>query len=101
MRAHIQFYKSIFPFIAAFALVGIVAFGIFWGFFFFITIAFGFGFLGFHTFRRKEWYLYENLGISKYQLFKSAFFINLLIGFPVFAILFITIYFFFGNITIT
>ena len=61
IRPHIQFYKSIFPFIAAFALIGVMVFGILYGFIFFLTIGLGFGFLGFNTFNKEQWFAYQNV----------------------------------------
>jgi hypothetical protein len=101
IRPYTQFYKSIFPFVAGFAFVGVMVFGVFWGFFFFVTIALGFGFVGFNTFKKNEWYTYQNLGITKWMLFKGSFFMNLVLGLPVFIFLFLLISFIIGDFSLT
>ncbi len=101
LRPYTQFYTSIFPFVAAFALVGIIAFGVAYGFLFFLTIGLGFGFIGFNTFYKEQWYTYQNLGITKWKLFKTSFIYNLIIGLPVFLILFLLISFILGDFSLT
>lgn len=99
-RPFLQFYKTLFPFIAVFALVGIIAFGIMHGFLFFITLALVFAFFGFTTFYKEQWYTYQNLGMSKWHLFKVSFLINVLIGLPFFSLLFILISIIIGDFSI-
>ena len=101
LRAHWQFYKTIFPFIAAFSLVGIVALGVLWGFVLFATLGLWFGFIGFKNFRKEEYYFYHNLGFTKWNLVKNSFFINLFVGIPIFTVLTIFFLFLFGDLTIT
>lgn len=70
--------------------------GVNWGFLLFSTLGLLVGFIGFTTFKKDEYYFYYNLGITKWGLLKSSFIINILIGIPVFAILFLLNTFFFG-----
>jgi hypothetical protein len=100
LRAHWQFYKSIFPFIAAFALVGIIALGALWGFVVFCSLGLWFGFFGFSNFRKDDYYFYHNLGLTRWHLIKSSFIINLIVGLPVFILLVILFLFLFGRFTI-
>ncbi|GEQ85930.1 hypothetical protein ULMS_14380 [Patiriisocius marinistellae] len=101
MRPYWQFYKDIFLFIVGFSLLGVIAFGVFWGFFFFISFGLIFGFYAFHYFKENELYSYYNLGIKKRELYRAAFFINLLIGLPAFSILFILISIILGDFSLT
>ena len=100
LRAHWQFYKTLSPFIAAFGLVSVVALGVLWGFAIFCTLGLWFGFVGFANFRKDEYYFYHNLGLTKWQLIKSSFVINLLVGLPIFILLTIFFLFIFGGFTI-
>ncbi len=100
-RAYWQFYKSIFPFIAAFSVFNMLYLGLIWAFVFFTTVSLLFGFIGFRTFYNHQYYFYYNLGISKWNLLKASFIINLFIGIPVFSVLIIFIHFIFGNLQIT
>jgi len=101
IRPRIQFYKTIFPFILAFAFLGIIGFGIFYGFIFFVTFGLCFGFLGFQSIYKSQWYTYQNLGLTKWDLFKSAFLINLILGLPLFIILYLLTSFIFGDFSLT
>jgi hypothetical protein len=87
LRAYWQLYKSIFPFIAAVGIVGVVALGVFWGFLLFCTLGLWFGFVGFATFRKGEYYFYHNLGLTRWNLVKASFLLNLMVGVPVFSVL--------------
>ncbi len=101
VRAYWQFYKDIFPFIAAFGIVCAIATNVFWAFTLFCTIGLLIGFLGFQFFKKGEYYFYYNLGITKWNLLKISFFINLLIAIPLFLILLTCFYLFFGDFTST
>ncbi len=101
IRAYWQFYKTIFPFIAAFSILSMLYVGLLWGFVLFLTIGLLFGFIGFRTFYNDQFYFYFNLGITKWKLFKVSFIINILVGIPVFSVLIIFITFIFGNLQIT
>tara|TARA_R110002072_G_scaffold16233_1_gene63722 strand:+ start:22423 stop:22734 length:312 start_codon:yes stop_codon:yes gene_type:complete len=101
LRPYWQFYRSIFPFIAAFGFVVLVLFGVLWGYLLFCTLAFGMGLLGFQYFKKNEYYSYYNLGITKWQLAKSAFIINLLVGLPIFLVCLPLFLFIFGSTSIT
>ncbi|KJJ39277.1 hypothetical protein MB09_03240 [Aequorivita vladivostokensis] len=100
-RAYWHFYKSIFPFIVAFSILSILYLGILWGFVLFITGGLIIGFIGFRTFYNEQFYFYFNLGITKWQLLKVSFLINLLIGVPSFAMMLLILSFFLGSFTIT
>ncbi|MGJ8666329.1 MAG: hypothetical protein ACSHW7_08190 [Patiriisocius sp.] len=101
MRPYWQFYKDIFLFVAGFSFVGVIAFGVFWGFFFFISLGLLFGFYAFQFFKKNEFYSYNNLGITKWKLYRASFAINLLIGLPVFSLLFILISLIIGDFSLT
>jgi hypothetical protein len=101
LRAYWQFYKTIFPFIAAFSIISIAFAGYFWGFVLFATLGLPFGFLGFQVFHKEQFYFYYNLGQTKWRLFKASFLINLLVGIPVFSILILFITFIVGDFQIT
>ena len=101
LRPYVQFYKSIFPFVLAFSIVGVFAFGIFYGFLFFLTFGLLFGFFAFQNFYKEQWYTYQNLGITKWDLCIKSFILNLILGFPIFAFLFILISFIIGDFSLT
>jgi hypothetical protein len=98
-RPYLQFYKAILPFVAAFALISAAFLGIVWGVVFFNTLALAFGFFGFHSFYKEQWYTYQNLGLTKWQLLRSSFVINLIISIPV--TLFILISIIIGDFSLT
>tara|TARA_R110000822_G_scaffold42952_2_gene116341 strand:+ start:124 stop:435 length:312 start_codon:yes stop_codon:yes gene_type:complete len=101
IRAHWQYYKDIFPFIAGFGIICCIATNILWGFGLFCTLGLLFGFFGFRVFKNDEYYFYYNLGITKWNLLKISFFINLLIAIPLFSILLTCFYLSFGDFTST
>src|SRR5690554_1545942 len=100
-RAHWQFYKTIFPFVAAFSIIGIAFLGMYWGFVIFATFGLFIGFLGFQFFYSNQYYFYFNLGLTKWKLLRASFLINLFIGIPVFSLLIIFISFIIGDTQIT
>ncbi len=100
-RAYIQFYKDIFPFVFIFTLLSKILFGSIPAIILFTTLAIAFGFLAFSLLRKKEFYFYYNLGITKWKLLKSVFFINLIIGTPLLILLFLIISYIFGDFRIT
>ena len=101
IRPYLQFYKSIFLYILAFSIVGVISFGIFYGFIFFLTFGLGFGFVAFQTFYKEQWFTYENLGITKWKLLKTSLLLNLTVGLPIFLFLFILISVIIGDFSIT
>lgn len=101
IRAHWQFYKTIFPFIAAFSLVCISFGGLFWAFLLFATLGPIIGLLGFRAFYRDQFYFYYNLGITKIRLTLVSILINLVLGIPIFGILILTLSFFLGSFATT
>jgi len=96
IRAYLQFYKSIAPFIATFTVICTMGLGIYWGFLLCISLGLLIGFFGFSTFRKEEYYFYYNLGLNKLKLLKATFIINILVGIPFFFILLILKTLFFG-----
>lgn len=101
IRAYWQFYKTIFPFIAAFSILGIAFMGLYWGFVLFVTFGLLIGFLGFQYFYSDQFYFYFNLGLTKWKLIGASFLLNLLIGIPLFSILIIFISFILGDFQTT
>ena len=101
IRPYLQFYKAIFPFVAAAGIICLVAFGPIWAFGMFATICLGFGFIGFTAFRKQEYYFYQNLGLTKLKLMKSSFLLNLLIGIPLFSLILLIMFLFLGDLTLT
>ena len=101
IRAYIQFYKNIIPFVLAFTLLSKILFGSFPAIIIFLTLGIGIGFLAFSLIKKKEFYFYYNLGITKWNLFKSVFLINLIVGTPLLIVLFLTISYIFGDFRIT
>lgn len=99
-RAHWQFYKSIYPFIAAFSVICIVLGGLNWGAMLFLTLGPFIGMLGFSIFYREQVYFYYNLGITRAKLLGVSFLVNLLIGIPIFGVLILIVKFFDGDIRI-
>jgi len=100
LRAYWQFYKDIFPFIAAFALLGVAIWGVAIAFVLFLSVGFLVGFIGFNSFKKEQYYFYYNLGITRWKLFKVCFLINIIIGIPIFIILLTFFILFFGRLTI-
>lgn len=100
-RAYWQFYKSIFPFIAAFSLVCITFGGLLWALLLFASIGPFIGMLGFRIIYKEQFYFYYNLGITRLKLMGVSFLINLLLAIPIFGVLILIVKFFIGNLTIT
>jgi len=100
IRAYLQFYKSIIPFILMFTLLSFFIFGLVPSFIIFLTIGIFIGFLTFYLIKKKEFYFYYNLGISKWKLFRAVFLINLILGVPIVLIILFIISFFIGDISI-
>ncbi len=98
--AYWQFYKTIFPFIAAFSIVCIAIGGLFWGFLLFSSTGPLIGYLGFASFYKKQIYFFHNLGLSRLKLISVSFVINLLVGIPLLGISIVCLKFFLGSTTI-
>jgi hypothetical protein len=101
IRAHWQFYKTIFPFIAAISLACIAFGGLFWAFILFAVLGPIIGMLGFGVFYKDQFYFYYNLGITQTKLLGGSFIINLFLGVPIFGVLILIVSFFLGSFTIT
>jgi len=101
IRAYIQFYKDIIPFVLVFTVVSKILFGSLSAIIIFLTLGIGIGFLAFSLIKKKEFYFYYNLGITKWKLFKSVFLINLIVGTPLLIIFFLTLSYIFGDFRIT
>jgi len=97
LRPFWQFYKDIFLFILASGLIFATFFGIVWGYFLFCSLGLAFGFFSFSVFKKNEYYLYYNLGITKVKLIKVIFVINAIVGLVVFTLLFILFALIFGS----
>lgn len=99
IRAYWQFYKALLPFIAGFGLLGLVLFGPLWGFILFTTAGYAFGWLGFFSFRKREFQFYHNLGLTRLSLAKVCWILNIVIGLPAFLIVSTFYFLFFGEIS--
>lgn len=100
-RAYWHFYKSIFPFIAAFSFVCIAFGGLLWAQILFASLGPFIGMIGFKIVYKEQFYFYYNLGITRLKLLGISFLINLLLGIPVFGVLLLIMKIFIGNLTIT
>ncbi len=100
-RAYWQFYKTLFPFIAAFSIACLLFGDLYWSFFLFATVGPFIGMLGFKVFYKEQFYFYYNLGHTYLKLVKITFIINLLLGIPIFGILILILAFFLGGFSIT
>ena len=100
IRAYLQFYKDVILYILIFTFISMALFGMVAAFLIFITIGIFIGFLVFELLKKEQYYFYYNLGISKWELFKAVFLINLIIGTPIVLILLLISTFFIGNTSI-
>ncbi len=100
-RAYLQFYKMIFPFVAAFSIICIAFFGLFLSFLLFAIVGPAIGMLSFKIFYKDQFYFYYNLGITLSKLMGVSFLINLFLGIPIYSIIILILSFFLGSFTIT
>ena len=84
LRIYWQFYKDIFLFVLGFSVVSSLIFGVIWGFVIHAFVALIFGFIAFNFFKKEEFYFYFNKGITRWMLFRTSFFINLIVGIPIY-----------------
>src|SRR5690606_19795007 len=100
-RAYWQFYKTLFPFIAAFTLACMLFGGLYWGILLFAILGPIVGMVCFKVFYNEQFYFYFNLGHTYLELLKITFVINTLVGIPIFGILILIVNFFVGGFSIT
>lgn len=100
-RAYIQFYKDIIPYVLTFTILSKFLFGNLSAIIIFLTLGIAIGFLAFNLLKKKEFYFYYNLGITKWKLLKSVFLINLVVGTPLLILLFLILTFIFGDFRVT
>lgn len=101
IRAYFAFYKALFPFIAAVGCIALALFGVVWGYALYCTLGLIFGFVGFASFRKNEYYFYHNIGLTKSHLISRMFLINALVGIPVYILISILFFILFGGFRIT
>lgn len=80
--AFLKFYRDFNLYNGVFSVISGVYFGIISGLLIFCTFGILIGYLGFNFFRKNEYYLYYNLGLSKQYLLKKVFLLNLLLALP-------------------
>ena len=100
LRPYWQFYKSIFPFAIVFGILILATMGALWGYLLFGLLGVPIGMIGFQSFRNNEYYFYQNLGLTKLRLAKVSFFINLIVGLPIFVLALLLFLLFFGQTSI-
>ena len=74
-----------------FSLVISTVVGFLWGLLFFSSFGILIGFLGFHFFKKNEYFTYYNLGFTKKALLLKVWFLNLLISLFLFLIFIIIV----------
>jgi hypothetical protein len=67
IRAYIQFYKDIIPYVLIFTILSKILFGSMTAIIIFLNIGIGIGFLAFSLIKKQEFYFYYNLGITKWK----------------------------------
>ena len=97
IRAYWNFYKELLTFIAAFAVLSILLFGMLWGYLLFITVGLAIGFLGFEVFYKEQYYFYFNLGLTRKKLLIVSFCVNAILGLPILGLLSLLIQLLFGT----
>lgn len=88
-RAFWQYYQDVNLYTILFSLIFGIIYGLQWGLIIFGTVGTLIGFLGFQQFKKKEYFLYSNLGYSKRNLMLRVGILNLVITFLVLFILFL------------
>ena len=86
-----KYYRDLNFFNLSFSVLSWIFFGPISGLLIFLSFGMGIGYLGYNFFRKDEYYLYYNLGFSKYYLIKKVWFFNLLFMGPVLLILFLVL----------
>lgn len=74
--------------------------GVLWGYLLFGILGVPIGMIGFQSFRKNEYYFYQNLGLTKFQLAKFSFLINLIVGLPIFVLALLLFLILFGQTSI-
>ncbi len=60
-------------------IIGMIS-GIMWSIIFFSTLGILFGYLGYQTFKKNQYYAYYNLGFTKTKLLKTVWLFNTIIS---------------------
>ncbi len=89
IRPYWEYYKGCFPFLFAIGILVTIAFGFVWGILCYMLLGPYLSGRAFQAFRNNEYVFYYNLGITKWKLLKTTFFINLIIAVPVAIILYV------------
>tara|TARA_R110000868_G_scaffold5558_3_gene33246 strand:+ start:2343 stop:2624 length:282 start_codon:yes stop_codon:yes gene_type:complete len=84
-----KYFLDINTFNAPFSLIFGLIFGIMWSVIIFSSFGILFGYLGFQTFKKNEYYAYYNLGFTKINLIKKVWLMNMAISSLIFLILII------------
>lgn len=82
-RAFWKYYRDFNLFNLLFSVLSAIYFGLLNGLLIFLSFGMFIGYLGYHNFRKNEYYLYYNLGFSKRFLLKKVWIYNLLIVAPI------------------
>lgn len=91
LRAFWKYYRDFNFFNLVFSVISAIYFGVITGLLIFISFGMFIGFFGFHYFRKNEYYLYFNLGLSRSYLIKRVWILNVIFILPVLLILFLFI----------
>lgn len=86
-RAFWKYYRDFNFYNLVFSVINGIYFGLINGLFVFLSFGMLIGYLGFRYFRSNEYYLYYNLGFTKWFLIKKVWICNLIFAGPVFLIL--------------
>ncbi len=81
-RAIFKFFCDVNLFNLVFCLFMSQISGFGWSLFLFNTIGIWIGLRGYHIFKRNEYYMYANLGLSKPDLILTVFLMNVAISLP-------------------
>ena len=83
IRAFWKYYLDINLYNAIFSLIFSLTSGIYWGLIIFCSIGIFVGALGFKYFKNNEYYMYYNLGVTKFKLLKNIWLLNIAISIPI------------------
>lgn len=89
IRAFLKFYRDFNFYNLVFSVISGIYYGAISGLIIFLSFGMFIGYLGFNYFRKNEYYLYYNLGLTKTFLLKKVWICNLIFGIPVLFILFL------------
>lgn len=86
-RIFIKYYLDVNLYNFIFSLVFSVTNGLFWGIIIFCSFGLFVGALGFKYFKENEYYMYYNLGYTKFKLLWKTWLLNIFISIPLLFIL--------------